>query len=294
MQVLKFGGTSIATATNISRVLDIVGAAARKDRVILVCSAISGCTDSLLLVGAGAVHYTDRISELEDRHREIITRLFTGFQMDEALKECEDFFKQIKQRPPCTEAFGEILSTKIIARKLACDGIEVQWLDSRKLVIKDDVKATYANIASAVEKRRAVRVFVAPGFIARDKEGSVTTLGRGGSDYSAALYAAAVGASSLQLWTDVPGIMTTNPKDLSQARTIPRLSYDAAWRLAEHGAKVLYPPTVKPAQKAGIAIEIKNTFDPSNPGTIVGDFKDAKGWIGLARKDHYIYLVTAG
>ena len=294
MQVLKFGGTSIATATNISRVLDIVGAAARKDRVILVCSAISGCTDSLLLVGAGAVHYTDRISELEDRHREIITRLFTGAQRDEALKECEDIFKQIKQRPPCTEAFGEILSTKIIARKLACDGIEVQWLDSRKLVIKDDVKATYANIASAVEQRRAVRVFVAPGFIARDKEGSVTTLGRGGSDYSAALYAAAVGASSLQLWTDVPGIMTTNPKDLPQARTIPRLSYDAAWRLAEHGAKVLYPPTVKPAQEAGIAIEIKNTFDPSNPGTVVGDFKDAKGWIGLARKDDFIYLVTAG
>ena len=178
MQVLKFGGTSIATATNISRVLDIVGNAARKDRVILVCSAISGCTDSLIRIGEGVIHYQDRITELEERHQQIITRLFTGVQREEALEECRGIFDQIKQRPPVSEAFGEILSTRIIARKLACDGIEVQWLDSRKIIIKDDLEATYANIASAIENRRAVRVFVAPGFIAGDGNGRVTTLGR--------------------------------------------------------------------------------------------------------------------
>ena len=294
MQVIKFGGTSIATATNISRALDIVSAAARKDRVILVCSAISGCTDSLIRVGQGTPESQDLIAELEERHAQIITRLFTGDQRREALEECQGIFQQIKRRPPVTEAFGEILSTRIIARKLACDGFETQWLDSRKIIIKDDVKATYSNIAEAIGNRRAVRVFVAPGFIAGDGQGGVTTLGRGGSDYSAALYAAAAGADSLQLWTDVPGIMTTNPKDLPQARTIPRLSYSAAWRLAENGAKVLYPPTVKPAQEAGIDIEILNTFDPSNPGTVVGNFDDGKGWIGLTRKDGCIYLVTAG
>ena len=294
MQVLKFGGTSIATATNISRVLDIVGNAARKDRVILVCSAISGCTDSLLQIGEGALHYLDRISELEHRHHEIITRLFTGAQREEALQECDGIFDQIKQRPPVTEAFGEILSTRIIARKLACDGIEVQWLDSRKIIVKDNVEASYANIADAIEKRRAVRVFVAPGFIAGDKDGNVTTLGRGGSDYSAALFAAGSGADILQIWTDVPGIMTTNPKDLAQAYTIPRISYQSAWRMAEHGAKVLYPPTVEPAQKAGIKISILNSFDPNNTGTTVDDYPGEKGWIGLSRKDDYIYLITAG
>ncbi|MCR4864245.1 MAG: aspartate kinase [Bacteroidales bacterium] len=294
MQVLKFGGTSIATATNISRVLDIVGSAARKDRVILVCSAISGCTDSLLLVRDGVIHYKDRIIELEERHHEIITRLFTGDQRKEALEECDRIFDQIKQRPPVTEAFGEILSTRIIARKLACDGMEVQWLDSRKIIVKDDLKATYSNIVSAIEKKRAVRVFVAPGFIAGDMEGNVTTLGRGGSDYSAALYAAGAGADTLQIWTDVPGIMTTNPKDLPQAYTIPHISYKSAWRMAEHGAKVLFPPTVEPAQQAGIKISILNTFDPGNSGTIVDDYPGEKGWIGLARKEDYIYLITAG
>ena len=294
MQVLKFGGTSIATATNISRVLDIVGNAARKDRVILVCSAISGCTDSLIRIGEGVIHYQDRITELEERHQQIITRLFTGVQREEALEECRGIFDQIKQRPPVTEAFGEILSTRIIARKLACDGIEVQWLDSRKIIIKDNLEATYANIASAIENRRAVRVFVAPGFIAGDGTGRVTTLGRGGSDYSAALFAAGSGAETLQIWTDVPGIMTTNPKDLPQAYTIPRISYESAWRMAEHGAKVLYPPTVEPAQKAGIKINILNTFDPDNAGTTVDDFPGEKGWIGLSRKDDCIYLITAG
>jgi len=131
--------------------------------------------------------------------------------------------------------------------------------------------------------RGDARVFVAPGFIARDEFGKVTTLGRGGSDYSAAIFAAATDAADLQIWTDVPGIMTTNPKDVPAARTISRISYDAALTLASYGAKVLYAPTVKPAMEAGIAINIRNTFEPSNPGTVIASpvAKSHTEWRGV-------------
>ena len=127
---------------------------------------------------------------------------------------------------------------------------------------------------------------MAPGFIASGPDGSVTTLGRGGSDYSASLFAAAVDALDLQIWTDVPGIMTTNPKVVSSARTIPEISYNAAFDMASYGAKVLYAPAVAPAREKGIAINIRNTFDPSNPGTIICSRNPGIGeWKGVASID---------
>ena len=265
MQVLKFGGSSVANATNISKVLDIVETAAARDRVILVCAAIKGCTDTLIAIGRGE---KDSVA-LREQHLEIINRLFTGAEKEAARQDCLDTFREIDTHPAVVEAYGEILSTRIIARKLACEGYSTRWLDSREIVRKGDIPKTYANIA-AVTADPGIQIFVAPGFIASEADGSVTTLGRGGSDYSAALYAAGAKADCLQIWTDVPGIMTTNPKDVPAARTIPSISYRAALDLARFGAKVLYAPTIVPTREAGIPFSILNTFDPADPGTVVG------------------------
>ena len=298
IQVLKFGGSSVANATNISRVLDIVGEATKKGRVVLICSAIKGCTDALLSLarlaerqhleipeGAEgeklALQFAGGVRDLKEKHLEIIRRLFTGAERAEAENECHALFAEMASAPVGEMVtFGEIFSTRIIARKLACDGVMTKWLDSRILVIKDHKDLTYNNISTQVSLEPTVDVFVAPGFIASTYEGERTTLGRGGSDLSAAIYAAALGADSLQIWTDVPGIMTANPKDVPAARTVPAMSYRAALDMAMHGAKVLYGPTVQPAMDAGIAIEIRNTFEPENPGTVVSAV-GGSGWAGV-------------
>ena len=285
MQVLKFGGTSVADATNISRVLDIVSKAAVRDRVILVCSAIAGCTDALLEIARseGAVRDT-LLASLRTKHEHIASRLFTGAERAEVLAELDGLFGELAKAPADeTVTFGELLSTRIIARKLACDGIATKWLDSRILVIKGHQELTYNNISTAVALEPGVQVFVAPGFIASEYDGRHTTLGRGGSDLSAALYAAATKASRLEIWTDVPGIMTANPKQVPAAKTIPEMSWQAASDMASHGAKVLYAPTVAPAMEAGIAIHIRNTFEPEGPGTVVTALPAGKAaeWVGV-------------
>lgn len=292
MQVLKFGGSSVADATRMSNVLDIVGKALDKGKVVLVSSAISGCTDSLIEIGKCSDPQERRrlADSLRKRHHEIIRRLFTGAERAAATEETDALFEELIAAPDyACVTFGELFSTRILARKCACDGIAVRWIDSRELIHtvdgKVDVQRSYAEIRQAVATED--RLFVAPGFIASDEEGRVTTLGRGGSDYSAALYAAALGADVLEIWTDVPGIMTANPKVVPSALSIPYISYSAALSLAEHGAKVLYAPTVRPAQDAGIAISIKNTFDPRHPGTIISDRTPARReqWMGVTSLD---------
>ena len=289
MIVLKFGGSSVANATAMSRVLDIVEQAAAGDRVILVSSAISGCTDALIEIGR-AEDPEQLIDNLERRHLAIISRLFTGRERQDAVSDCRGTFSDIRCIPPVIESFGELLSTRILSRKLSCEGFKTTWLDSRSLIFTDgaqvDTDKSYEAIRKAVDEYPETRIFVAPGFIASGPDGSVTTLGRGGSDYSASLFAAAVDALDLQIWTDVPGIMTTNPKVVSSARTIPEISYNAAFDMASYGAKVLYAPAVAPAREKGIAINIRNTFDPSNPGTIICSRNPGIGeWKGVASID---------
>lgn len=282
MRVLKFGGSSVASATAVSRVLDIVGKVLEEDRVILVSSAISGCTDALISLGER--FDSDAAARLEARHHDIVKRLFTGEERAAADAEISSLFGEMAAAPSAEKVtFGELFSTRIIARKAATEGIEVAWLDSRKLVVKGSEEETFARIKKAVEASGA-RLFVAPGFIASDSEGNVCTLGRGGSDYSAALYATAVAAPVLEIWTDVPGIMTANPKDVPTARTISEMSYQAALEMAEHGAKVLYAPTVAPTMKAGIPIRILNTFAPTGLFTEISASNSTNrgGWIGLA------------
>ena len=284
-RVLKFGGSSVASATAMSRVLDIVEKEADKGTVILVSSAISGCTDALLDGGPKA------IAQMQKRHQDIVKRLFTGEEREEIQARIDGLFRELAVTPKDEQVtFGELLSTTILAAKLQQEGYDAKWLDSRKLVVKDNQEETYRRIKEAVE---GAEIYIAPGFICQDGEGKVCTLGRGGSDFSAALYAAAVKAESLQIWTDVPGIMTANPKQVPQARTIPTMTYNAALQMASHGAKVLYAPTVAPAMEAGIDIEIKNTFAPEGKYTVIGK-EGPKGWIGVASEADTITVVGQG
>ncbi len=294
MQVLKFGGSSVADATRISAVMDIVSEAVGADRVVLVCSAVSGCTDALLEIASlpDGERRTARVEALRARHLAIVRRLFTGEERKKASAEVDSLFGELlsARREDCV-TFGELLSTRIIARKFACEGISTEWLDSRRLIrtAAGEVveKESYANIRAAVAAAPDKRLYVAPGFIASDEHGLPTTLGRGGSDYSAALYAAALQADRLEIWTDVPGIMTANPKDVPSAVTIPQISYGAALSLAANGAKVLYAPTVRPAMESGIAINIRDSFDPRNPGTVISDLRPGgqDSWMGVTSLD---------
>lgn len=284
-RVLKFGGSSVANATAMSRVLDIVEAEARKGTVVLVSSAISGCTDALLDGSEKA------INSMRDRHQAIVKRLFTGQERTKVQEQVDQLFGQLAASPKDEQVtFGELLSTTILAAKLQQEGYNAKWLDSRQLVVKDNQKETYRRIKEAVT---GAEIYIAPGFICQDGNGKICTLGRGGSDFSAALYAAAVKAESLQIWTDVPGIMTANPKQVPQARTIPRMSYNAALQMATHGAKVLYAPTVAPAMDAGIDIEIRNTFAPEGKYTLIGR-EGSSGWIGVASQEDVITVVGSG
>lgn len=287
-RVLKFGGSSVASATRMSQVLDIVEKEAAQGRVVLVSSAISGCTDALLS-GEEA-----QFQAMEKRHRAIVTRLFTGAERAEVQERTDALFAALRQAPAAEQVtFGEILSTTLLAAKLAQEGWKTVWMDARELVVRDDEPRTYEKIGKAFAETEA-EIYVVPGFICRDGEGRISTLGRGGSDYSAALFAAALQADSLQIWTDVPGIMTANPKQVSAARTIPRMSYAAALEMASHGAKVLYAPTVAPAMEKGIDIEIRNSFAPEGKYTVIGAEKDAGRWIGVASEGGNIRIVGSG
>ena len=284
-RVLKFGGSSVADATHMSQVLDIVEAETSLGQVVLVASAISGATDALL-GGVG-------LEELEERHMRIIRRLFTGAEREEASDEIRRLFCEMKAAPVEERVtFGEIFSTRILVRKLLTDGISAEWLDSRKLIIKGSRETTVRNIRSAVCD---VQVMVAPGFICGTLEGGVSTLGRGGSDYSAAIYAAALDAESLQIWTDVPGIMTANPRQVPAARTIPEMSYRSALEMATHGAKVLYAPTVAPAMESCINIEIRNTFNPGGGKTVIsGSAPDTMGLASVKGEGVSVITLVGG
>lgn len=306
MQVLKFGGSSVANAQNMSKVADIVSAAVEKDRTILVCSAISGFTDALIHIGrlasAKNKEYEAVIEEYCKRHIDIIHELLPIEKHEELTDFCKESFSSLKSiaygvyllgelSPASLDAitsFGEILSTRIIATKLASVGIAAKWVDARKLIkvaqrieLGDtaevaapaappvNMNETAENVKHLVEDNPMISLFVVPGFIASDERGRTATLGRGGSDYTASLLAVSINARLLEIWTDVPGMMTANPKLAPAAKTISNISYRAALELSHFGAKVIYPPTIQPVVAQGIPIYVKNTFDPQSTGTLI-------------------------
>ena len=322
MQVLKFGGSSVSDAANMSKVVEIVTKAVDRDRTILVASAISGCTDTLIRIGNLAAErdesYKELISGLQARHHEIIRSLLPMEKQEESTEVCDSLFDSLRsiaqgvcllgELSPASldaiQSFGELWSTKILATKLASIGIATKWIDSRKIirtVAKGDknvvdVQKTYYRVNEMVENNPITQLFVLPGFIASDKQGRTTTLGRGGSDYTASLYAVGCKARILEIWTDVPGMMTSNPKVVPTARTISNISYKAALELSHFGAKVIYPPTIQPVVAEGIPIYVKNTFDPEAHGTLIekNPPRSKDKLIGISNSDNIALLSLEG
>ncbi len=322
MQVLKFGGTSVANSNAMAQVVDIVSKAVDRDRTILVVSAIGGCTDTLIRIGNLASQrneeYKTLIDSLQDRHHAIIRELLPIEKHEESTEVCDALFDSLRsiaqgvfllgELSPASldaiQSFGELCSTKILATKLSSIGIATKWIDSRNIIRTYqqggknvvDIQKTYSRVNDMIEDNPITQLFVMPGFIASDKQGRTTTLGRGGSDYSASLFAVGCKARILEIWSDVPGMMTTNPKIVPTARSISHISYRAALELSHFGAKVIYPPTIQPVVAEGIPIYVKNTFDPEAFGTLIekNPPRSKEKLIGISNSDDIALLSLEG
>lgn len=295
MQVLKFGGTSVANAQSMGQCADIISKAVSKDRTIVIASAISGFTDALIRVGNLAADkdksYKDILDEFKERHHTIIRELLPMEKVEESIEACDGIFEILNSvaygvyllgelSPASLDAIqgcGELVSSRILATKMASLGVPTKWIDSTSIIRTHnvagkevvDMELSYENVGKMIENNPITMLFVAPGFIASDQKGRMVTLGRGGSDFSASIYAVGSKARSLETWKDVPGIMTADPKIVPDARLVKHISYKAALELSHFGAKVIYPPTIQPVVKARIPILVKCTFDPDGEGTII-------------------------
>ena len=294
MQVLKFGGTSVANAENIKKVVTIVKEAAKKEKTVVVVSALGGVTDLLLgaasLAADGKESYKDKLAVVEQRHLDAVKELIPVATQSHLLslvkKSCNEIEEicngifllgELTYRSKDRVAsYGEWLSSKIISARFNCENVKAVWKDAKEL-IQTNSSFTAAEVDFAITNKKVldyfssdpVDLFIVPGFIASDNNGITTTLGRGGSDYTAAIIAAALDASVLEIWTDVSGMMTADPRLTSNAKIIPHISYQEAMELSHFGAKVIYPPTIQPVMGKGIPVWIKNTFSPEDEGTLI-------------------------
>ncbi|WP_411768436.1 bifunctional aspartate kinase/homoserine dehydrogenase I [Winogradskyella sp. A3E31] len=301
MKVLKFGGTSVGSAENIDKVAKIVSQRSQSDKLAVVVSAIGGITDFLLTTAAQAVEkdnsYEYTFTALKNKHIDIASKLLDAKHFEnvsqklnnqlEHLKSLLDGLYLINELSPKTSdkllSFGEKLSSIIVIECFKQNGLNAILKNSQELIVTDDnytnaivdLEKTYSNIATFFKEDKH-DVVLLPGFVSKSKNGELTTLGRGGSDYTAALVASAVDAKELQIWTDVSGMFTTNPKIVKQAIPINELSYQEAIELSHFGAKVLYPPTVMPVLIKGIPMWIKNTMNPDDNGTLITDIHQLK------------------
>lgn len=295
MKVLKFGGTSVGSAENILKVKDIVESTGTE--AIVVVSAMSGVTDMLIktaeTAAKGDATYTTLFTELTQRHTTTATAVTPKQSVNEALQGLEKYFSELKnlydnifktkQLSPETlrtvVSYGEKMSSLFLAFVLGAKHFNspdiIKTTEYHKKTILDKA-VTYQNIAKAFEKLPAVSIM--GGFISSDaKSGEITNLGRGGSDYTAAIVAGALEAEALEIWTDVDGFMTADPRLVPNAYTIEELSYIEAMELSNFGAKVLYPPTIYPVYERNIPIFIKNTNNPANRGTRISNIQNPEG-----------------
>ena len=297
MKVLKFGGTSVGSADSILNVKKIVES--QSEPVIVVVSALGGITDKLIKTSLQAVEgdasYQESFKEIVARHEDMVNTVIPSgkereellFFIRESLEELRSIYQGvylIKDLSPKTSAaivsYGERISTRIVSTLINGS----VWFDSREF-IKTEVKQGRKRLATEITNKLVKQnwktipnISIVGGFISTDAEsGEITNLGRGGSDYTASVIAAALGASVLEIWTDVDGFMTADPRVISAAYVIPELSYVEAMELCNFGAKVVYPPTIYPVCIKNIPILIKNTFNPDAPGSIIKDVvKDDK------------------
>ena len=295
MKVLKFGGSSVANAERITNIIKIALEKRKETPVAVVVSAFSGITDSLIEMANLAVNqnhkYLEIFEEIKNRHLKTAEELISKERINHVqnvikitLQELEDLLhgiSLIKELSPKSldfiMSFGERLSAYIISEAVSTYGTTAEFLDARTLVktnndfgsAKVDFEETNRNIQKYFGEHRALQIIT--GFIGSTKENETTTLGRGGSDYSASIFGAALHGEEIEIWTDVNGVMTADPRKVKKAFSLKSLTYIEAMELSHFGAKVIHPPTMQPAMRKNIPLRIKNTFEPSHPGTIIGN-----------------------
>lgn len=285
MIVMKFGGSSVKNAERITNVANIVKSRIDKHPIVVV-SALGGITDLLIDTSKAAFEgkeTNENIKEIKKRHHSTLKDLkLDKTLVDNELKEYEELIARIKIIKEVTsetmdhvQSFGEIMSSKIVAAHLTSIGVDAEAHNAYDVgfVSNDDygnaepLEETEAQLRGHLSNKKAVPVIT--GFIAKNKAGKITTLGRGGSDYTAAIIGAAIHAEEIQIWTDVNGVMTTDPRIVKQAQTIPEISFDEASELAYFGAKVLHAKTIIPAVEKEIPVKVLNTYEPDHPGTTI-------------------------
>ena len=291
MKVLKFGGTSVGSVKSILSLKKIVENEAKHQPIVIVVSALGGITDQLLSTSQMALRHEERwkdeFNAMVDRHHKMIDTIITDTKSREDLfNQVDILFEQLKsiyygvflihdlseKTQNAIVSYGERLSSKIVATLIR----GAKWFDAFTF-IKTERKNNKNTLDSELTNKLVrdtfcdlPRVSLVPGFISRDRDtDEITNLGRGGSDYTAAIIAAALNAEVLEIWTDVDGFMTADPRVIKSAYTINQLSYIEAMELCNFGAKVIYPPTIYPVCIKNIPIKVKNTFNPENPGTII-------------------------
>lgn len=295
LRVMKFGGTSLAGAGRLRGVVKLVTEALAQERVCLVASAMAGVTNLLLV--AGEPEGWGKVADLPDRFRALHLEVLRDLQDDlgpegaaleaalEALTgECARMGQGVALLKECSPAvlaslssLGERACCAVLAALLRARGLEPLVLDPRDYILAEGDPLQARPNLEAIRERFAPladgdrRLFLLPGFYGGDGQGRILSLGRGGSDFSAALAAAALGARLLEIWTDVPGIFSADPRLVPEAFSIPALSFEEAMELAYFGAKVLHPKTVAPVRGLGIPIRVCDSFAPERPGTLVGD-----------------------
>jgi aspartate kinase len=298
MVVQKFGGTSVADPEAIRRLIEIARAARARDGrgPCVVVSAMSGVTDALLAIAAsaGAGRQDEAlagIAQLRARHAAALRDLAPEststlapvldehFDQLTAVVKALTVLRDVSPRTlDLAASMGELLSSRLIAAALAAAGVPAEWIDARSVIVTNDdhtraaplARETHAALrAAVVPLLDAGRVPVIGGFVGATPQGHTTTLGRGGSDYSGALVGAGIGAREIQIWTDVDGMLTADPRVIASPRLVPELSYAEAAELAYFGAKVLHPSTILPAVDGQIPVRILNSRKPEGPGTVI-------------------------
>jgi aspartokinase/homoserine dehydrogenase 1 len=299
MKVLKFGGSSVAKSERIEGIIDILKTYySRGEKFAVVFSAFGGVTDSLIdmanLAADGDEGYEPILDAFCERHNEAAKSLLSKENQQHILPELHENQETlrsllqgiflVREASPRTMdyvlSFGERNSAYLIAQALKQRGINAAYLDARRIVKTDkSFGSAIVNFTSTNEKikdhfSQNPDIQIITGFISSSKGGLTTTLGRGGSDYTAAIIAAALEAECIEIWTDVDGVLTADPRKVSKAFPIKSMTYGEAMEMSHFGAKVIYPPTLQPALKKNIPLYIKNTFNPENIGTLVSSKED--------------------
>lgn len=293
MRILKFGGTSVGSEAAIRKVLKLISEKGEEGDIQVIVSAFGGVTNTLQQMvedaAAGNLGYREQLKDIESRHIEIVREFITIQQQSRVLtelkvllNELDDVLHGVSLTHELTDrtrdfvlGFGERLSAYIISSALRSKDVEAEYVDARELIKTNDdfgnarvlITKTYENIQRRLKESDKVGIIT--GFISSTETGETTTLGRGGSDYTASLVGAALNAEAIEIWTDVEGIMTADPRRVGRHLPIEQLSYEEAMELSHFGAEVIYPPTIHPAMERAIPIYIKNTFKPEAKGTVI-------------------------